>query len=92
MFEKSMIPTLRSLHLPQRYSVDQTVDGLAIRRLESPARRWPATFEAYRSLGHRCRRLRAVTQEGDTLVVEFAAFPNDYGSAVAGVLRARVRW
>ena len=89
MFEKSLIPSVTRLRLPQRYGVDQNADGLRIRRLDSPPREVGATLEGYRSRGPRCRRLRAVTEEGETLLIEFAAFGDDYGSEVAGVIRAR---
>ena len=89
MFDKALIPALAKLRMPERYSADRVADGLRVTRLTSQTREVAATFEAYRSRGPTCRRLRAATEEGEALILEFATFDEDYGVDVAGVIHAR---
>ena len=89
MFDKTLIPGLTKLRLPERYSADHTSDGLRVTRLTSTPCEVGATFEPFRSRGPTCRRLRATTAEGNEFVLEFGNFDDDYGAEVAGVVRAR---
>lgn len=89
MLEKALVPSLKKLSVPERCDSSVRADGLVITRLISPAKTVPAKFEPYRSRGRTCRRLRAVTEEGLVLIIEFATFKEDYGREVAGVIRAR---
>lgn len=89
MFDVSLTRTVTRLAVPERYSVDRTFEGLRITRLVSRAMEVGAGFEPYRSRGPRCRRLKATTESGETLIIEFASFDEQYEPAVDGVIRAR---
>ena len=89
MFDKTLIPTLAKLRIPNRYKADLSSGGLRVTCLDSPSRDVAATFEAFRSRGPTCRRLRATTEDGEVLILEFANFDDDYGAQVAGVIRVR---
>ena len=84
MFDVSLIPSIKRLLVPERYSVDYTINGLWITRLASRAKEVGAGFEPYRSRGPKCRRLKATTESGETLMIEFASFHDQYESAVDG--------
>ena len=88
MFDKSVIPGLAWLRLPERYSAEFFWDGLRVTRLAFRSYEVAATFEAFRSRGATCRRLRAVTADEDAFILEFGKFDDDYGAEVAGVIRA----
>ena len=89
MFDKTLIPRLARLRMPERYSAEHISHGLRVTRLSSTPCEVPATFEAFKSRGPTCRRLRVCTEEEEAFILEFGRFDDDYGAEVAGVIRAR---
>ena len=89
MFDKSLIPTISRLRIPERYSVDLAVDGFRVTCMASPQKEVSVTLEPFRSRGPTCRRVLARTENGDKLIIEFATFNDEYDPDISGVIRAR---
>ncbi len=87
--DSDILPSIRSVRVPERYDVVWSTKGLWIRRLVHLSCDLPAAVTPFRSRGPTCRRILASVSDGQQLVVEFASFADTYDPPTTGIVRAR---
>jgi superfamily II DNA or RNA helicase len=89
MISADILPSITRLQIPARYQIKNEENGLSVNRLLTTEREVEVQLEPFRSRGVTCRRVLARTSGEEQFVLEFANFNDNYGTEIAGIIRAR---
>lgn len=89
MLSADSLPSVTHVRLPQRLQIATGSAGLRITQLREPEHESAVALTAFRSRGRNCRRVLATFPDETKIVIEFAAFRDEYPDEIGAVVRMR---
>lgn len=89
MLAADSLPSVTRVRLPQRYRIEVGDAAFRVTQLLETERDSDVELAAFKSRGANCRRVLGTFPDETKVVIEFAAFRDDYPDEIAAVVRMR---